>query len=95
MAMTRWTSLLRSEIRSHPGHEALYSALRRAAFTGDGQSKMGSLLFVNAGLDVAKPLANQGDSFCGARRTGRTSTARITSFRKSSAGLIRTMAARR
>jgi len=63
MAMTRWTSLLRAEIRSHPGHESLYSALRRAAFTGDGQGQMGAMLFVNAGLDVAKPLANQGDSF--------------------------------
>ena len=64
MAMTRWTSLLRSEIRTRPGHEALYSSLRRAAFTGDAQGRhMGALLFVNAGLDTGKPLANQGDSF--------------------------------
>ena len=63
MAMTRWTSLLRAEIRSQPGHEALYSALRRAAYTGSDEARPGTLLFVNAGLDVTKPLANQGDSF--------------------------------
>ena len=35
----------------------LMSALRRAAFTGDG-----SLLFVNAGLEADRPLDTQGDS---------------------------------
>jgi hypothetical protein len=64
MAMTRWTSLLRAEIRTRPGHETLYSSLKRAAFTGDGaQTTHGGLLFVNAGLDYNKPLASQGDSF--------------------------------
>lgn len=65
MAMTRWTSLLRSEVRTRPGHEALFSALRRAAFTGQevGNSRHGQLLFVNAGLDLGKPINNQGDSF--------------------------------
>lgn len=64
MAMTRWTSLLRSEIRTRPGHEALFSALRRAAFTGqETAGRHGQLLFVNAGLDLAKPLHNQGDAF--------------------------------
>ncbi len=65
MAMTRWTSALRTEIRSHAGHEALFSSLRRAAYTGDGQNSSihGALLFVNAGLDMNKPLFSQGDSF--------------------------------
>lgn len=65
MAMTRWTSALRTEIRSHAGHEALLSSVRRAAYTGDGQSSSlhGALLFVNAGLDMNKPLFSQGDSF--------------------------------
>jgi hypothetical protein len=63
MAMTRWTSLLRAEIRSRPGHEALFSALRRAAFTGHDVERPGGLLFVNAGLDTTKPLSNQGDAF--------------------------------
>ena len=63
MAMTRWTSLLRAEIRSKPGHEALFSALRRAAFTGSDIERPGGLLFVNSGLDTSKPLTNQGDAF--------------------------------
>lgn len=64
MAMTRWTSLLRSEIRTRPGHEALFSALRRAAFTGqDTTGRHGHLLFVNSGLDLGKPINNQGDAF--------------------------------
>ena len=44
-------------MQSHPGHYRLMSALRRAAFTKDG-----SLLFVNAGIDSARPLDTQGDS---------------------------------
>ncbi len=64
MAMTRWTSLLRSEVRTRPGHETLFSALRRAAFTGqDMPGRHGQMLFVNAGLDLAKPISNQGDAF--------------------------------
>lgn len=64
MAMTRWTSLLRAEVRSRPGHEALFNSLRRAAFTGEESgNRHGQLLFVNAGLDTAKPLNSQGDSF--------------------------------
>lgn len=64
MAMTRWTSLLRSEVRTRPGHETLFSALRRAAFTGeDAPGRHGHMLFVNAGLDLAKPISNQGDAF--------------------------------
>lgn len=64
MAMTRWTSLLRSEVRTRPGHETLFSSLRRAAYTGnEANSRHGQLLFVNAGLDLGKPLSNQGDSF--------------------------------
>jgi hypothetical protein len=63
MAMTRWTSQLRGEIRNHPGHEQLYNALRRAAFTGYEIDRPGGLLFVNAGLDTSKPLPTQGDAF--------------------------------
>jgi hypothetical protein len=63
MAMTRWTSQLRAEIRNHPGHEQLFNALRRAAFTGHDLDRPGGLLFVNAGLDTGKPLPTQGDAF--------------------------------
>jgi serine/threonine protein phosphatase 1 len=45
-------------LRAQPGHEALLTALKRAALgTGDG------VLFVSAGIDAGKPLAAQGDSF--------------------------------
>ncbi|HTI87757.1 MAG TPA: metallophosphoesterase family protein [Alphaproteobacteria bacterium] len=54
----RWTGALRDAFRAQPGHEALMTALKRAALgTGD------SVLFVSAGIDVAKPLSAQGDSF--------------------------------
>jgi serine/threonine protein phosphatase 1 len=58
VAIQRWTGTLRDAFRAQPGHEALLTALKRAALgTGDG------VLFVSAGLDAAKPLAAQGDSF--------------------------------
>jgi hypothetical protein len=57
VALARWTGKLRAGVRSHPGHDALYASLRRAAFTADG-----ALLFVHAGIDPERPLAEQGDS---------------------------------
>lgn len=57
LAITRWTSKLRSAMQSAPGHYALMSALRRAAYTDDG-----ALLFVHAGLDADRPLSAQSDS---------------------------------
>jgi serine/threonine protein phosphatase 1 len=58
VALTRWTAALRSAFNAAPGHANVMSALRRAAFTEDRR-----LLFVNAGIDVARPLSVQGDSF--------------------------------
>lgn len=55
--LARWSGELRAAMQSHPGHYRLMSALRRAAFTKDG-----SLLFVNAGIEAARPLDTQGDS---------------------------------
>ena len=55
--LARWTSELRASMQSKPGHYVLMSALRRAAFTDDG-----ALLFVNAGVDVSRPLAVQDDA---------------------------------
>ncbi|WP_207480181.1 hypothetical protein [Arenibaculum pallidiluteum] len=71
VALTRWTGGLRSAMRSHPGHETLFSALRRAAFTSapgrDGATgedpQPAGLLLVHAGLDPARPLGAQGDAF--------------------------------
>lgn len=66
-ACARWTSALRDAIHRHPGHNALFSALRRAAVSepepcADG-TENAALLFVHAGLDVSRPLATQKDSF--------------------------------
>ncbi len=55
--LARWTGELRARIQARPGHLALMSALRRAAFTDDE-----ALLFVHAGVDASRPLAAQGDA---------------------------------
>ena len=57
LALTRWTSQLRSDMQAVPGHYSLLSALRRAAYTDDG-----ALLFVHAGVDPERPLSAQSDS---------------------------------
>ncbi|MDR6292652.1 MULTISPECIES: hypothetical protein [Inquilinus] len=66
--LTRWTNALRESIRSAPGHNALYAALRRAAFTERAGTDAaaeggGGALFVSAGIDPSRPLAAQGDAF--------------------------------
>jgi len=58
LALTRWSSGLRSAMQASPGHYQLMSALRRAAFTDNNR-----LLFVAAGLDPERPLSEQHDSF--------------------------------
>jgi serine/threonine protein phosphatase 1 len=58
LSLTRWTGQLRQAIRSYDGHGTLMSVLRHAAFTDTG-----SLLFVHAGIDPARPLSAQSDSF--------------------------------
>lgn len=58
LALTRWTASLRAAIEARSGHRRLLSALKRAAFTGDG-----ALLFVHAGIDPEKPLDLQRDVF--------------------------------
>ncbi|MFY7958613.1 MAG: hypothetical protein ACOVVK_00915 [Elsteraceae bacterium] len=63
VALSRWTQSLRDSMARRPGHTALMTGLRRAAFTQDQR-----LLFVHAGLDPARPLDRQGDSFWWAAR---------------------------
>ncbi len=58
LSLTRWTGQLRQNLRSYDGHNALMSTLRHAAYTEDS-----SLLFVHAGIDPARPLSAQSDSF--------------------------------
>ncbi|HYE52071.1 MAG TPA: hypothetical protein VEB20_20920 [Azospirillaceae bacterium] len=63
VAIARWTGQLRSALKSAPGHDALFSCLRRAAFTSGPDEVPGKLLFVNANVDAGRPLAAQGDAF--------------------------------
>lgn len=58
LSISKWTSGLRRAINIHPGHAALLSSLRRAAFTREGK-----ILFVHASLDVSRPLNMQKDNF--------------------------------
>lgn len=58
MALTQWVKKLRDAMRARDGHNQLMSALRRAAYTEDNR-----LLFVHAGIDTARPLSEQTDSF--------------------------------
>jgi len=56
--MTRWTSGMRDAMNAKAGHTALFSILRHAAVAPEGP-----LLFVSAGVNPARPLAEQGDAF--------------------------------
>ncbi|MBF0372521.1 MAG: hypothetical protein HQL39_03795 [Alphaproteobacteria bacterium] len=58
LAVTRWTANLRQSMRGHDGHMALMTVLKHAAFTDDDR-----ILFVHGGLDPARPLSAQSDSF--------------------------------
>ncbi len=58
LSLTRWTGQLRQNMRNFDGHNALMSCLRHAAYTEDSV-----LLFVHAGIDPARPLSAQSDSF--------------------------------
>jgi len=57
-SITRWTGALRQAMNAAPGHTALFSALRHAAFTADH-----GMLFVPAAVDPSRPLTAQGDAF--------------------------------
>jgi serine/threonine protein phosphatase 1 len=58
VSITRWTNGIRASVNAAPGHGSLLTALRRAAYTHYNE-----LLFVHAGLDPARPLNAQRDSF--------------------------------
>ncbi len=69
--LTRWSNTLKARIRAENGHENFFSDLRRAAFT-EHKPKRGfagndnppsNILFVHAGIDPARSLDQQGDSF--------------------------------
>lgn len=55
--LNRWITDLRGRMHDKAGHDGLFSALRRAAFTDNGQ-----VLFVSAGFEADRPVDSQGDS---------------------------------
>jgi hypothetical protein len=59
--LARWTQTLRAAMLARPGHENFFNALRRAAHAAPRPD--GGLLLVSAGIDPAKPLAQQADEF--------------------------------
>ena len=61
MDITKWTQSIRAAIRKQPGHEDFMVAQRRAAYTCINKHES-PLLFVHAGLNIGKPLEEQGDS---------------------------------
>lgn len=60
MSLTRWTQKVRDAVRRHPGHDIFNTQFKRAAFTQDDYRF--PLLFVNAGIDPARHLAEQDDA---------------------------------
>lgn len=64
ISLTRWTNKVRATLRQNAGHDVFMSQYRRAAFTHlqEGGEDRYPILFVNAGIDCAKPLQDQGDS---------------------------------
>lgn len=64
LALTYWTTELMDAVHTAPGHDAYYASLRHAAATDDA-----GLLFVNCGLDPAKAVMDQGDTFWWAGRS--------------------------
>lgn len=58
VALSRWTQTIKNQIAKHPGHNAFYNAIKRAAYSSDGK-----LLLVNSGLNPDRPVAAQNDSF--------------------------------
>ena len=61
VGLMQWTSKLRSAFKARPGHDVFATHLVRAAYMP--QSSDYPMLFVNAGIDVEKPLEEQGDNF--------------------------------
>lgn len=61
MALVKWTGRVREAIRRHAGHEVFQNQIKRAALTA--QESPYPMLFVHAGLDPDKTLAEQRDNF--------------------------------
>lgn len=57
-AIARWTTELREQQALHAGHADLLNSLQRAALSANG-----AVLLSAAGIDAARPLADQADAF--------------------------------
>lgn len=66
VGLTKWTHEIRRAVRRYPGHETLAAHYTRAAFTDRNSAY--PMLFVHAGLDIQKPLEQQGDELWWAGR---------------------------
>lgn len=63
ISLTRWTNGIRQLLKEFPGHDMFMMQQARAAYTSlpDGRFP---LLFVNSGIDPARPLSKQDEAFC-------------------------------
>ncbi|MGB1076963.1 MAG: hypothetical protein ACPG05_01540 [Bdellovibrionales bacterium] len=61
MSLCRWTGRVRGKLRTVAGYDIFMSQLKRAAYTHE--TTEAPMLFVNAGINLKKPLNAQGDNF--------------------------------
>ncbi len=61
MGLCRWTGKVRNTLRTIAGYDIFMNQLKRAAYTHE--TTQAPMLFVNAGIDLKKPLGAQGDNF--------------------------------
>lgn len=61
VGITHWTRKIRRLLQEKTGHHQFAMHLVRAAYCAPGSPH--PMLFVNAGIDISRPLERQGDSF--------------------------------
>jgi hypothetical protein len=65
--ITRFNAGLQAAVRAAPGHESLFSGLRRAAYTGSPEASPAGegdgVLLVSGGFDPGRSFEAQGDAF--------------------------------
>lgn len=69
MGLCRWTGKIRNMLRDIKGYETFMCQIKRAAYTDNDYDA--PMLFVNSGLNLKKPLDNQGDNFWWAEKNFR------------------------
>jgi len=58
LSITKWTAKLNQKILENPGHKEYFLNLKHAAY-----SSSKTILFVNRGVDITRPLSAQNDCF--------------------------------